>query len=272
MSKKNFLKLNFSKEHEKFLRIKRKSSLKITLIRLSLILFFIIFWELSAKFSLVDEFLVSSPSRIFFTISNLAITGKLFEDIGVTLLETIVGFILGTLLGIIFAVIIWWSDFVRKIIEPALIVLNALPKVALGPIIIVWIGANVRSIIVMALLVSVIISIINIVDSFKNTDKEKILLMKSFGASKYQILTKLILPASFSVLICTLKINIGMSLIGVITGEFLVASKGIGYLIVYGGQTFKLDLVMAGIVILSIIASSMYLCVVKLEKALIKRR
>ena len=151
-------------------------------------------------------------------------------------------------------------------------VFNALPKVALGPIIIVWMGSGITSIIIMALLVSVVVSTINILSGFQNVEKDKIFLLKSFGANKFQILWNLILPANISTIMSTLKINVGMSLIGVITGEFLVSSKGIGYLIVYGGQVFKLDLVMAGIFVLLIIAAAIYLIVAKLENIYLKNK
>ena len=189
-----------------------------------------------------------------------------------TLCETVVGFVLGTALGVAFAILIWYSDFVFKVSEPYLVVFNALPKVALGPIIIVWMGSGINSIIIMALLVSVVVSTINILSGFQNVERDKIFLLKSFGANKLQILWNLILPSNISTIMSTLKINVGMSLIGVITGEFLVSSEGIGYLIVYGGQVFKLDLVMTGIFVLLVIAAAIYLIVAKLENIYLKNK
>ena len=179
---------------------------------------------------------------------------------------------LGTFLGILIATLIWWSGFVFNVSEPYLVVLNALPKVALGPIIIVWLGAGMGSIILMALLVSVILSVMNVLHGFMSTDKNQISLMKSFGANKFQIFTKLVLPSNISVIISTLKINVGMSLIGVITGEFLVSEAGIGYLIVYGGQVFKMDLVMVGIIVLAALAWVMYALVQKFSEVFLKGR
>ena len=236
------------------------------------LILFIIFWELASKIGIIDSFLVSSPSRVWSTLVNLHQNGQLWNNIFATVLETVLGFVIGTALGILFAIIIWWSDFIFKVSEPYLVVLNALPKVALGPIVIIWMGSSIKAIIVMALLVSVIISTINILAGFRSVDKNKILLMKSFGANKLQILTKLVFPANIYVIISTLKINVGMSLIGVITGEFLVASKGIGYLIVYGGQVFKMDLVMAGIFALLIIAILIYFSVAWIESVCLKHR
>jgi len=255
-----------SREHKNYLRRKKRENFAVKATQTGFLIFLIIIWEIAAQFEWIDPFIMSSPSRIFKTLVSLNSSNQLWNNVGVTAWETVVGFLFGTILGIAFAVVIWWSDFIFKVSDPYLVVLNALPKVAFGPIIIVWMGAGTKSIIIMALLVSVIIATLNILAGFKNVSPEKILLMKSFGANKIQILTKLVIPANISTIISTLKINVGMSLIGVITGEFLVASKGIGYLIVYGGQVFKLDLVMAGIFLLCVIAILIYGAVSQIEK------
>ncbi len=268
----NFHKKKYSLEHEIYLKNRRKNILKIKLFQIGILLILGAIWEISAYFNWIDPFIVSCPSKIFKMLIILNNSGMLWYHVGITTFESIVGFILGTILGVAFAIFIWWSDFLFNIIEPYLVVLNALPKVAFGPIIIIWLGTGMRSIIMMALLVSVIIATINILSGFKNTSAEKILLMKSFGANKLQILSKLIIPANIQNIVSTLKINVGMSLIGVITGEFLSSSKGIGYLIVYGSQVLKLDLVMAGIFLLSVIASVMYFLVSKLEKIYLKNK
>lgn len=261
-----------SSEHLKYLKEKRKEALKIRIFQIAILAFFIIFWELSAQFKLIDSFIMSSPSRVFKTFLSLQASGQLWSNVLITVFETVVGFLLGTFLGILIATLIWWSGFVFKVSEPYLVVLNALPKVALGPIIIVWLGAGMGSIILMALLVSVILSVMNVLHGFMSTDKNQISLMKSFGANKFQIFTKLVLPSNISVIISTLKINVGMSLIGVITGEFLISEAGIGYLIVYGGQVFKMDLVMVGIIVLAALAWVMYALVQKFSEVFLKGR
>ena len=192
------------------------------------------------------------------------------NDNFLTFYETLISFSLGTLLGILIASILWWNKFIAKIIDPFLTILNSLPKVALGPIIIIWAGANIKSIILMALLISTIITIININQGFNETDINKIRLMKSFKANKFQIFSKLILPNNYSNIINSLKINISMSLIGVIMGEFLVSKEGIGYLIMYGSQVFNLNLVITGILLLAILSAIMYYIISYIEKRLIK--
>ena len=168
------------------------------------------------------------------------------------------------------ATILWWNPFIARILDPYLTVLNSLPKVSLGPIIIIWAGAGIKSIVLMALLISVIITIINVTQSFNDTDSNKIKLMKSFGASKTQIFFKLILPSNKNTIVSAAKINISMTLIGVIMGEFLVSKQGIGYLIMYGSQVFNLNLVMSGIILLCIMSTLMYYGIVYLEKKIKK--
>ena len=199
-------------------------------------------------------------------------SNDLLKHIGVTVYETIVGFMLGTILGIVIAIILWWSDFLSKVSEPFLVVLNSLPKVALGPIIIIWVGAGMPAIIVMAIAISLIVTILENLNGFLKTDKEIIKMANTFKANKLQILTKIILPANLSTFINSLKVNIGLSLVGVISGEFLISKAGLGYLIVYGGQVFKLDLVMTSVIILGIVAGFMYSLVLLLEKFILSTK
>jgi NitT/TauT family transport system permease protein len=175
-------------------------------------------------------------------------------------------------MGVMIAIILWWSDFLSKVAEPYLVVLNSLPKVALGPIIIIWVGAGTPAIIVMAVAISLIVTILENLNGFIKTEPDIIKMAKTFKANKLQILTKIVLPANIGTFINSLKVNIGLSLVGVISGEFLVSKAGLGYLIVYGGQVFKLDLVMTSVLILGIVAGIMYGAVLILEKFISKIR
>jgi NitT/TauT family transport system permease protein len=261
-----------SKEHEEYIKKYklRKSSIIITQITL-LVLFFAL-WEIAANLKWIDPFIMSQPTRVLRTIINLTADGSLFTHTGITVLETIIGFLSGTILGTIIAILLWWSEFIAKVLDPYLVVLNALPKTALGPIILVWIGGTVSSIIVMALLISVIVTILNVYLAFESCDEDKVKLLRTLGATKLQILTKVVLPSSIPAIISVLKINVGLSLVGVIVGEFLVSRAGLGYLIIYGGQVFKMDLVMTSVLILAVAAALMYLSVAWLEKKLNKMR
>ena len=194
----------------------------------------------------------------------------LLMHIGVTCFETIIGFLTGAILGVIIAIILWWSKFLSKVSDPFLVILNSLPKIALGPVIIIWVGAGMGAIIVMALAISLIVTVLEILNGFLNTDPELLKMARTFNATKLQTLTKIVIPANISTFINSLKVNIGLSLVGVITGEFLVSKAGLGYLIVYGGQVFQLDLVMTSVIILALVAWIMYEGVVLLGKTIQK--
>lgn len=259
----------YSEEHKRYLKKIKKNKILIFTSQILITVLFFIIWQLLANFKLINTFISSSPLRVVKTIINLHQTHNLYNHIFTTIYETLISFSVGTLIGIVIATILWWNNFLGKVFDPYLVILNSLPKVALGPIIIIWIGANTTSIIVMALLISVIVTIINVLQGFKETDPIKIKLMKSLGATKFQTFFKLVLPSSFNNIISALKINVSMSLIGIIMGEFLVSKKGIGYLIMYGSQVFNLDLVITGIVILAIVSAIMYYLVYYIEKKLI---
>lgn len=259
-----------SKEYKKYLFKLKLNKVLILLTQIFILLFFIVFWQYSADHGWINTFITSSPKQVISTIIKIYTQNNLLTHIGITIYETLISFTLATVLGIIIAIILWWNKFLSKVLDPYLTVINSLPKVALGPIIIIWSGSNIKSIIIMALLISLIITIITVHNGFKTTDQNKINLLKSFKASKYQILKYLVLPSSYNTIISSLKINISMSLIGVITGEFLVSKEGIGYLIVYGSQVFNLSLVISGILILLIVSYLMYLIVSIIEKILIK--
>ncbi len=255
---------NFS-PRELFLRGVKREKYKILLIQIGILIAFIGLWELLTATGAVDSFFVSSPSRIVKTfISTLG--NDLMRHIGITLLECIIGFAVSTLVGFIVAAVLWWSNTLQKVSEPYLVVLNALPKIALGPIIIIWAGANMKAIIVMTFLICIIVTVMSLLSAFTGVDKGKLFLLQSMGANKWQIFTKLVLPSSVPNLLNVLKINVGLSWVGTIMGEYLVSGAGLGYLIIYGGQVFKLDLVMTSTVILCVLAALMYLCVSLVER------
>ncbi len=262
--------IKYSIEHERFLKSVKKDKRNVLITRIFILVALFTFWEIAGNTGLIDPFLTSTPSRMWKSLLKIYSEGTLFTHIFITCGETILGFLLGTLLGTFIAVLLWWSDFASKVLDPYLVVLNALPKVALAPIIIFWVGNGVNAIILIALLISIVVTIINILNGFKEVDKDKIKLLETFGSNKRQVLTNLIIPASIPTIISSLKINVGLSWVGVIMGEFLVAKEGLGFLIIFGGQISQLDMVMMSIIILSILAFLMYAAVSYLEKHLIK--
>lgn len=258
-----------SNEHILYLKKKKRKKLLVITTQLIIFITFLALWELASCFKVINPFLTSSPSLVLNTIYTLYKNNDLFNHILITSYETLISFALGTIIGLLIASIMWWNDFIAKVLNPYLTVLNSLPKIALGPILIIWSGANIKSIISMALLISVIITIISVYHGFSNTDENKIKLLKSFKAEKWQIFIYLILPGNLNTIFNVLKINISMTLIGVIMGELLVSKEGIGYLIMYGSQVFNLNLVMTGIILLCVLPFVMYYIIVLIEKKLI---
>ena len=249
-----------------YLKQMKRLKYKITLARILLFAGFITLWEVAAYAGWIDDFIFSSPSRIIKTLFAMISDGSIFYHTAVTVAETGISFALIVLLGVGTAILLWCSKTVSAVLEPYLVLLNSLPKSALAPMIIVWLGNNVKAIIVTAISVGVFGTILNIYTSFAETDSDKILLIQTLGGSRKNILTKVVLPASLKTIISNMKVNIGLSLVGVIIGEFLAAKAGLGYLIIYGSQVFKMDWVAMSIVILCILSVILFKIVDFIEK------
>lgn len=257
---------------KEYLKNKKKEQIKIIVIQILLLIIFLGLWEISSRLELIDSFLFSKPSNVFKILIDFIKKNEIYKHIGISVLETILGLTVGTIFGILIAIILWWNKTIAKILEPFLIVGNALPKTALAPILIIWAGTGIKGITVVAISILLILTIISTYNYFINVDEEKILMLKSFKATKWQILIKLIIPANIANIINIIKINIGMSWVGVIVGEFIVSRYGIGYLIMYGSQVFNMDLVMMGVLVLGIISFLMYEIVNIFEKRIRKKR
>ena len=249
--------------------MRRRAVLK-TAAQILLLALLIALWEVGVQKGWLNGFIFSSPSKIWLQLAKMIRSGELFYHLWVTTYETVIGFSLGTLIGVVVAVVLWLFPFVSKVLDPYLIVLNSIPKVALGPIFIVWMGSGTNAIITMALAISVIVTIMMVHTGFKETDPDKIKLLQSFGATRVQVLKKVVLPSALPSIIGALKVNVGLSLVGIITGEFLVSQAGLGFLIVYGGQVFQLTLVMTSIIVLMVFAALLNVLVNLLEKFLFK--
>lgn len=263
---------SISPEHKKFIKMHRIKTFFVHFIRIFLLVSLLGLWELVAYKNWVDPFIISSPSRIVKQTIELYNTGTLFEHIFITLNETILAFLLSTVIGLAVAIALFLIKPLKRILEPYLIILNSLPKISLGPLIIIWVGVGTKAIVTMGILICVVITIINLLNGYLEVPEEKIMLLKSMGANKFQILTKLIFPATLPNFVSTLKINLGMAWVGVIMGEYLSSKAGLGYLLVYGGQVFNLNLVMTSIVLLCILSGIMYGIISIIEKIIIKKR
>ncbi len=248
----------YIKEHKKHHRL-------VTLARFGIFISFLIIWELLARFDIIDAFFFSSPTGVIKCAYTMILDLTLFTHIGVTLYETILSFLLVIFIGIVVASLLWFSKTLSEIIEPTLVILNSLPKSALAPLFIVWLGTGTKTIIIAGISVAIFGCIISLYSGFSETDKDKLMMIETLGGNRFQAFTKVVLPCSIPVLLSTIKVNIGLSLVGVIIGEFLAARWGLGYLIIYGSQVFKLDLVIMSIVILCIIATALYKIILVLE-------
>ena len=249
---------------------KRRKRL-VTFLQIFICILFFVLWEVSTRLGLLNDFIFSSPGRIIKTFTAMASDGTIFYHIGITLFETFLSFFIVLAAGILLSVLLWWNKSIEAVLEPYLITLNSLPKTALAPIFIVWLGNNMKTIIVCAISLAIFGTVINLTASFIQTDPDKLLLIRTLGGGRKEMLQKVIIPGSIPNIISNMKVNIGLSLVGVIAGEFLVSKAGLGYLIVYGGQVFQMDLVMTGVIILSVMAALMYESVVLLQKLVNKR-
>jgi len=258
--------------YDKHRRKKRSTQSRVLAVQLSLLLLFFAWWEAAGRLKWIDVLLFSYPTKIFSNIWDNIVSGELWGHLGITVGETVVGFLLGTLVGTLLAVIIWWSPFLNKVLDPYMVVFNSMPKVALGPIFIVMFGAGFTAIVVTTLSITVIVTTLVVYNSFNEVDSNLIKVVRTFGGTKRQVFQRVILPASYPAIVSTLKVNVGMAWVGVIVGEFLVAKSGLGYLIMYGFQVFNFTLVLSSLLIIAIVATAMYQIVVYIERKLLTHR
>ncbi|MBQ9156162.1 MAG: ABC transporter permease [Eubacterium sp.] len=255
-----------SPDQERYLnRIKQRKRI-ILLLRISLLLLFVFLWEYAVRSGRVNGFIFSSPTRIVTSGIDLLLHGNLLAHTGITLAETGASFALVIGISFLIAILLWWNQSLCDILEPYLVILNSLPKSAMAPIFLVWLGNNMKAIIVTAVSVAIFGSILNLYTSFTSTDPDKLKLIRTLGGNRLDCLTKVVIPISFPSILSIMKVDIGLCLIGVVIGEFLAARKGLGYLIIYGSQVFKMDWVMLSIILLCIIAALLYIGISGLEK------
>ena len=256
---------------ELFMRQHKSHHRQIAFLRLLLLVLFLIVWEMSARSGAIDSFFFSSPSKVVTLFLSMCGDGSIFPHIGITLFETLISFLLVFLVSLILSTLLWHSTKLSEILEPYLVVLNSLPKSALAPLFIVWLGTGTKTIIVAGISVAVFGSIISFYTAFKQCDPEKITLIYTLGGNRKDVFQKVVLPSSIPLLLSTMKVNIGLALVGVIIGEFLAARKGLGYLIIYGSQVFQLNLVILNIILLCIIAMGFYKAIQVVEHKIRKK-
>lgn len=252
-------------DQQLFLLAHRRHHHFVHFARIFMLLLFLTVWELFADFHIIDSFFFSSPSRVVACFVRMVSERSLFTHIGITLTETVISFFLVALVSLSTATLLWYSRRLSEILEPFLVVLNSLPKSALAPLLIVWLGTGMDTIIAAGISVAIFGAIINLYTGFLQADPEKLLLIRTLGGTRRDCFFKVVLPASIPVILSNMKVNIGLSLVGVIIGEFLAARRGLGYLIIYGSQVFQLDMVISSILLLCVIAMLLYLLTQSLE-------
>ena len=264
---------NASAERQlKYIAANRRHHRIVSFARVFILIAFLILWEVCADLKIIDSFFFSSPSRVVVSFITLLEKNALLTHIGITLYETILSFLLVFFISMVCATLLWYSTKLTEILEPYLVVLNSLPKSALAPLLIVWLGANVRTIIVAGMSVAIFGSVINLYTGFQDADPDKRKLIATLGGTKKDELTKIVLPSSVPLILSIMKVNIGLCLVGVIIGEFIGARQGLGYLIIYSSQTFKLTTVLMAILVLCIIAMGLYSILNLIEKRYTKQR
>lgn len=254
-----------SETQRMYIRNHKRHHFFVTIMRLAILLLFLLLWECAAKLEWIDTFFFSSPSLVIAFFIKMLLDGSFFVHTGITLFETLVSFFLITVISLLVSTLLWYSKTFSEIAEPYLVVLNSLPKSALAPLIIVWLGTGTKTIIVAGISVAIFGSIINLYTGFKQVDAEKLKLIITLGGNRFTIFAKVIMPSSIPMLLSNMKVNIGLALVGVIIGEFLAARRGLGYLIIYGSQVFQLNMVITSIIILCVIAMGLYQCLQWIE-------
>ena len=254
-----------SMSQEQYLRCLHRRQTRILAFRLLLSVAFLALWESAVRLHWIDGFIFSSPSRVVRTFVSMWRDGSIFRHTGVTLCETLLS-------GIGAALLLWYSAGLSEVLEPYLVVLNSLPKSALAPLLIVWLGANLKSVIVSGISVAIFGTVLNLYTGFCEVDPDKIKLIYTLQGTKRDVLRKVMLPGTVPLLLSVMKVNIGLCLVGVVIGEFIGAREGLGYLIIYGSQVFRLDWVMMSIVLLCMIAMLLYGLLGLIEKRCLRRR
>ncbi len=243
----------------------------VTFLRLLVLILFLLIWEASGRCGWIDTFFFSSPSMVASFFIKMIMDGSFFTHTGITLMETLLSFLLITILSVMIATLLWYSKTLSEILEPYLVVLNSLPKSALAPLFIVWLGTGINTIIVAGISVAIFGSIISLYTDFKHVDHEKLKLIYTLGGNRFDAFHKVVLPSCIPMILSNMKVNIGLALVGVIIGEFLAARRGLGYLIIYGSQVFQLNMVITSIIILCVIAMGLYQCIQWIEHLYKKR-
>lgn len=244
-------------------------SFKMILYRILFISVLLLLWEYMVSIGKIDPFLLGSPLTIINVGINMYNSGQLLNDIWATIYATVSGFIIGSIIGSIVGLSLWYFKKVADILDPLIVALNGVPKIALAPMIVIWFGTDIFSKIILALISTFVVAMLSAYQATKEIEETQINLLRSFGATKTQIFTKVIIPASFPWIISAFRINIGLALVSVVGGEFISSDVGLGHMIFVEGNLFNIPAVWVGVLMLMLVAILLYLVVGSIEKKLL---
>jgi NitT/TauT family transport system permease protein len=230
---------------------------------------FLLIWELGARTGLVSPFLVGSPVQIFNALVRAAQTGALFVDTGYTLFAAILGFVLGTAAGSVLGLALWYSPFVARVIEPFIVSINSVPKIAFAPIVVLWFGTGLVSKVALAVSLTAIIALVAAYEAAKEADPDLQALLLTLGGNKNDVFYKVVVPSTLPYIIATFRINVGFGLVGAVVGEFISSEKGLGHMIFTASSLYDLNSVWAGLFMLMIIGFALYFAIDKIERSLL---
>lgn len=255
-----------SKEQKAYLEARKMNEIRIRLIQILIFVLFLCLWQFFSAKEIINPFIFSSPERIFICFCQMVVDKSLFQHVGLTLIETFTSFFLVFVISIGVSILLWWNQTLSDVLEPYLVVLNSLPKSALAPLLLVWFGATIKMILITAVSVVIFGSILNIYTGFQETDPDKLMLIRTLRGNKWHCLKLVVIPGSIPILFGVMKANIGLCLVGVIIAEFMGARAGLGYLIIYSSQVFKLDWLLMSVILLCLMAMGLYALLGKIEK------
>ena len=232
----------------------------------------LVLWEYATPKGSPAAFMFGSPSAIAGFLVQMARDGSLWRDAAITGMETLLGFFIGNLVGTLIGLSLWYSRFVSRVVQPFVIALGSIPIIALAPIVIIWFGTGLTSKVAMSTLSVVIVALVTSYKGAIGVDGDQINLMRTLGATKFQIFSKLVVPASLTDIFAGLKLTVGFALIGAIVGEFMSSSEGLGHAIFKAGSLYIIPKVFAALVVTIVLALVLTYLVGKIERLLIPWR
>jgi NitT/TauT family transport system permease protein len=228
-----------------------------------------VLWQLGVRFGMISDFLFGAPAGIYTTFLRMVASGELLSDTGYTLFEAILGFVIGTFFGSMAGLALWYSIFVARLVEPFIVAINSVPKIALAPIIILWFGTGLVSKVALAVSLTALVALIAAYQAAKDADTDLQALLISMGATKHQIFYKAVVPSTIPPIIATFRINIGFGLVGAVVGEFISSQHGLGHLIYTASSFYDLNTVWVGLFVLMLVGFGLYYVIDLIERLLI---